>query len=884
MKPVKDFFISYRSSDREWAEWIAAELQVAGLSVEIQAWHFREGKPIAKQINDALAGTRATLAVLSPGYLTSEWCEEEWQAAISLQKNGRDHRLLPVRIEAGEFPPLLLSRSWVELVGLDESTARQRLVQAARDDDRRPATKPPFPESRQLATKPSNSTPDKPHPRFPAALPAIWNVPQRNENFTGREKLFTALEKALAKGDRTVLTQAIHGLGGVGKTQLAKEFAYRHLADYDLVWWVASEKIEELKANFAALAIRIDPRFEQVQQQSKLVEFARDVLEGKHPDLFPPVGWHAVGSASACSPKAERTALIRWLVIFDNVEDPDHLDGCLPRGGGGHVIITSRNQHFGNKAKTLEVQTFERVESIQFLRQRCGSGRVFDPRIPLEAALVPPDSPTGGSKTRPQPHDLANQLAAELGDLPLALAQAAAFIVETKTPFARYLELYRSRHAELWKNQQPPDDYRERVDTTWSLNIGEIDQQNPSVTALLNLCSFLAPDAIPRKLLVEQSKRLPSDLASLVSDDLKWAGAIRLLGRFSLAASDGESITMHRVVQAVMRDRLDDEQRKTFAAAAVKIVNHAVPGDLLTNLASWPIIQQLLPHAKESATHAEQLGIEPEATGRLLNKVGLYLRIRAEFVEAKSILERAVRIDEQAFGPDHPEVATDVNNLGGVLQALGDLPGARQAFERALKIGEQAFGPDHPQVASFVNNLGSVLHDLGDLPGARRAFVRALKIDEQAFGPDHPNVAIRVNNLGGVLRALGDLPGARQAFERALKIDEQAFGPDHPEVATDVNNLGLVLQALGDLPGARQEFERALKIDEQAFGPDHPQVAIFVNNLGNVLQDLGDLPGARQAYERALGIFREFLGDEHPTTQRVRRNLSAVDKLIQEKR
>ena len=898
---MKDFFISYRSSDRQWAEWIAAELELAGLSVEIQAWHFRDGNPVVKQINDALAAARATLAVLSPDYLTSKWCEMEWQAAIALETNGRDHRLLPICIEAGEFPPLLLSRSWVELFGLDEPTARQRLLQAARGDARRDPTKPVFPESRQTPTQ-TRSVSERPqHPRFPAALPKIWNVPLRNQNFTGRKKLLAALKKALAKGDATVLTQAIHGLGGVGKTQLAIEFAYRHSGDYDLVWWVASEQPEELKANFAALATQFDPRLAEVPQVQKLVEFARDVLEGKDPPSPLPLspaagerGWElsplspAAGERgwelSPLSPRGEGRGVrgegFRWLVIFDNVEDPAHLDGCLPRGGGGHVIVTSRNQHFGNKAKTLEVKIFERKESLQFLHDRVAGVESSSPQHPIEAVLAPLYSPTGGSKTRPQPPDLADMLAVELGDLPLALAQAAAFMVETKTPFARYLELYRSRHADLWKDQSPPDDYRERVDTTWSLNIGEIDKQNPPVTALLNLCSFLAPDAIPRKMLVEQSKHLPGDLASLVLDDLKWANAIRLLGRFSLVESDGESITMHRVVQAVIRDRLaaapspqplspaagergefssslspaagergdilqtplpawgERGRGEGFAAAAVKIVNDAMPGDSLTNLATWPIIQQLLPHAKESATHAERLGIEPAATGRLLNQVGLYLRIRAEFVEAKNTLERAVRIGEQAFGPDHPDVATDVNNLGGVFQDLGDLPGARQAFERALKIGEQAFGPDHPQVASFVNNLGSVL------------------------------------------RALGDLPGARQAFERALKIDEQAFGPDHPDVATDVNNLGLLLKDLGDLPGARRAYERALKIDEQAFGPDHPQVAIFVNNLGGVLQDLGDMPGARRAFERALGIVRKFLGDEHPNTLTVRGNLEAVKKLI----
>jgi len=891
---VKDFFISYNKADRSWAEWIAWQLEATGKTTVIQAWDFRPGSNFIHDMQSAASEAERTIAVLSQSYLESRFTKPEWYAAFAQDPTGEKGILLPVRVGECELKGLLPQIVYIELVGQDKTAAKNLLLAGIKRGRAKPDEEPPFPSAAERSiTK---------EPRFPGSLPPVWNIPfQRNPNFTGRTTLLDTLKQALAGGERAALTQAVHGLGGVGKTQLAIEFAYRHSGDYDLVWWVPSEHPEELKANFAALAGRLDPRMENVQQQSKLVEFARDVLEGRHPQLLAPG---------------------RSLVIFDNVEDPAHLDGCLPRGGGGHVIITSRNQHFGNKAKTLEVQTFERIESIQFLRQRVVRVESSGPQHPFLAGTAPPDSRSGGSKTRSQPPDPADQLAAELGDLPLALAQAAAFIVETKTSFARYLELYRSRHAELWKREQPPDDYDERVDTTWSLNIGEIDKQNPSVAELLNICSFLAPNAIPRKLLVEQSKHLPPDVAEVVSDDLEWANAIRLLGRFSLVESDGESITMHRVVQAVIRDRLVPEQRHSYAAAAVKLVNGAFPYDADSDPAAWPICKVLLPHAQSAATHAEVLGIEQEATGRLLNQVGIYLRTRAEFVEARNVLERAasidektfgldhpnvardvsnlgvvlkdladlsgakqeferaLKIDEKAFGPEHPQVAIHVNNLGSVLQELGDLPGARQAFEWALKIGEKAFGAEHPNVATCVNNLGLVVKRLGDLPGAKQAYERALKIDEKAYGPEHPEVAADINNIGAVLRDLGDLPGARQAFDRALKIDEKAFGPEHPNVARDVSNLGMVRQELGDLPGARQAFERALKIGEKAFGPEHSQVGIFVNNLGGVLQGLGDLPGAKQALERALGIFRKVLGDEHPSTQTVRGNLEAVKRLL----
>jgi len=210
----------------------------------------------------------------------------------------------------------------------------------------------------------------------------------------------------------------------------------------------------------------------------------------------------------------------------------------------------------------------------------------------------------------------------------------------------------------------------------------------------------------------------------------------------------------------------------------------------------------------------------------------------------------------------------------------GDLAEALAPYERVLAIDEQAFGPDHPNVANDVNNLGLVLRDLGDLAGARGAFEIALVIDERAWGPEHPNVARSVNNLGLVLQDLGDLAGARAAFERALAIDKRVFGPDHPNVARDVNNLGLVMRDLGDLAGAQAAFERALAIDERAFRPDHQNIGRDVNNLGSVLLVLGDLAGARTAFKRALEIFEKFLPADHPNIRIVRRNLETVEREI----
>ena len=648
----------------------------------------------------------------------------------------------------------------------------------------------------------------------------ISNFPQpHNRNFTGRESLLNDLHEALASGKYAAFTQtqAITGLGGVGKTQLALEYAYRHKGDYNILWWVRSEEPATLGDDYRELAAELN--LPPIEDPREVVKAVRTWLE-QNGD---------------------------WLLVFDNAQRFVDLKDYLPKASGGHVIITSRNQSWGNVAEMLSVDVFTPKESVEFLRKRTGQ----------------------------KDDEAAKALAEALGNLPLALEQAGAYIKETGITTAAYLTLFQKRHEELL-DRCKPSEYPDTVATTWDLSFKKAREEVPVSSDLLNLSSFLAPDEIPKSLLVEGSEHLPEPLASAVSDEILLNDAIAALKRYSLLSVTDDALSIHRLVQAVTRDRLKEEgEEKTWAGAAVRLVNGAFPAESY-DIRNWPTCSLQLPHALASAKYAEELNVAPETASGLLNNVGPYLIQRAEFYEAKSIWERALKIKEKSYGPDHPDVAATVGNLGLVLRHLGDLEGARKCQRRALKIEEKSYGPDHPDVAATVMNLGNVLYLQGDLEGARNCQERALKIEENAYGPDHPDVARTVESLGLVLRALGDLEGARNCQERALKIKEKSYGPDHPDVAATVGNLGLVLQDLGDLEGARNCQERALKIKENVYGPDHPDVARTVGNLGLVLQDLGDLEGARENLERALRIFRERLGEDHPDTIKTRNNLESL--------
>ena len=284
------------------------------------------------------------------------------------------------------------------------------------------------------------------------------------------------------------------------------------------------------------------------------------------------------------------------------------------------------------------------------------------------------------------------------------------------------------------------------------------------------------------------AEHLPEPLAATATDRLAMNRAIKVLRRYSLIEVTADTLSVHRLVQAVVRDRLSEEDEKRWAEAAVALLSAAFPFES-DDVSTWPLCSRLLPHALAAAAHAEAQDVASEETHYILNQAGMYLCGRAEFAEAKVHLERALTLAEKTYGQDHPIVATIVNNLGGVLRALGDMQGAKEHFERALKIDENTYGPAHPRVAINVNNLGGVLRDIGDLQGAKQHFERALKIDENTYGSDHPKVAIRGNNFGGVLRDLGDMQGAKEHFERALEIFRKFLGEDHPSTVTVRNNL-----------------------------------------------------------------------------------------------
>ena len=421
----------------------------------------------------------------------------------------------------------------------------------------------------------------------------------------------------------------------------------------------------------------------------------------------------------------------------------------------------------------------------------------------------------------------ADRLAEALGDLPLALAQAAAFVRETGITFAEYLQRFRTRRAELERDPRAEPGYGRPVAATLALALDRLrgGQEGASpAERLLARGAFYAPDRIPRDLLADE-----------FPDDATLDEAIRTLRSYSLVETDAGTVTVHRLVQRAVRDRMDPEVRAAFAEFAVQQLDAKFPTDP-DDVRTWPECRKLLDHALHAAEQATEHHVAASSIARLLNQVGIHLWAASDLPRAKEVLWRALRIKEASYGPDHPEVVRTLGNLGIVAKDQGDLAEARRCLERALGIKEASYGPDHPEVARTLGNLGIVAKDQGDLAEARRC------------------------------------------LERALGIKEASYGPDHPEVARTLGNLGIVAKDQGDLAEARRCLERALRIEEASFGPDHPEVALTLGNLGFVLVEDGELARAKPLVEQALGIFRKFLGDEHPHTLWARQYLQEIEE------
>jgi len=650
------------------------------------------------------------------------------------------------------------------------------------------------------------------NPCYPemSPLPPLWNVPfRRNPFFTEQEHVVSQLATTLQNRQKAALTQpqAVSGLGGIGKTQLALEYAYRHRQNYHAILWGRADTREALISTFVAIAHLLDLPQKDEQDQLITVQAVKTWLAGRS----------------------------QWLLVLDNADELAIVGEFIPPAFQGHLLLTTRAQVTGELARKFEVEAMRPEIGALLLLRRAG--------------LIARD----GTLERASPSDvaIAKELSAEMGGLPLALDQAGAYIEEMSCSLQDYQQLYQIRRAELLKERGGVwPDYPESVATTWSLAFQKVEQNNPAASDLLRLCAFLHPDAIPEEIITNGAEHLGLQLQTAASDPLALNKAITALRRYSLVKRDADAkvLNIHRLVQAVLQDTMDAKTKESWIQRAVQAVNTAFPH---IEYSKWEQCQRLLPHALACEGHIERWSLTFSEEARLLTEAGDYLRQRGQYGEALPLLERALAIREQ-LGPNHPDVAITLNTLAVLYYDQGQYTEAEPLYKRALMIKEQALGPDHPDVAYILNNLAITLTDIGKYAASESLLQRALTIFEQKLGLNHPNVAAILNNLSSVYQAQGKYAEALSLLQRALAIKEEVLGPDHLDMSFSLNNLAEIYVAQGQYQEAEPLYLQALAIKEKALGPNHLDVALVLSNLA-------ELYLAQERYQEAILLSQRAL-------------------------
>jgi tetratricopeptide (TPR) repeat protein len=619
----------------------------------------------------------------------------------------------------------------------------------------------------------------------PGDKPITLPYPSLGPLFKGRDAFLRRLHESLTRADGTataIVSQALYGLGGVGKTRAAVEYAWAHRADYAALLFVQADSPEALRRNLAALTGPLAlPAHDATDEQVRL---------------------HAVLAWLRATPN--------WLLILDNVDTATALDEAerlMGQLAGGHVLLTSRLDRFAPHVQPLELDVLAPEDAVAFLLERTPRRR--------HAA----DDATE-----------ARVVAEELGRLALALEQAGATIQQRRCGFAEYLALWRgSREKVLGWARPEITGYPRAVAATWQTSVAQLTEAG---RGLLERLAWLAPDPVPEFLL-----EVP--IAGETADQRE---ALLDLAAYSLVTRDPERewFAMHRLVQDATRRSLDAAAARQRLGEALGWVNDAFAGDP-DDVRSWLLLDPLAPHALTVAQHADTVGIA-EPTTRLMNDLGALFYTKALHSQAEPLMRRALAITEASLGKDHPAVAVRLNNLAQLLQATNRLAEAEPLIRRALAIDEASLGKDHPNVAIRLNNLAQLLQATNRLDEAEPLMRRALVIDEASFGKDHPKVAIRLNNLAQLLQATNRFAEAEPLMRRALAIDEASFGKDHPKVAIRLNNLAALLRATNRLDEAEPLMRRHVVIFldfQRTTGHPHPHRDAALRNYANLLRAMG---------------------------------------------
>ncbi|MFI9297546.1 tetratricopeptide repeat protein [Streptomyces gardneri] len=638
--------------------------------------------------------------------------------------------------------------------------------------------------------------------------------------FVGRTRELERLDAALAAPGGAVV-QAVAGLGGIGKSTLAAHWAATRAHGHTPVRWITADSPAGVQEGLADLATALQPALSGTLPIETLADWAMQWL-------------------------ASHTG---WLLILDNVNDPADITPLLARAGTqGRFLITSRLATPWHGIPTVvRLDVLDETEAIDLLTRT------------ITAA-------------GPRDLDGAAELCAELGHLPLAVEQAAAYLTQSPltTPRA-YLTMLNQYPAAMYRQGAIGVTSPERtIARIWHITLDQITDREPLAADLLRILAWYAPDHIPATIL------------DGLADPPALQAALGLLMAYSMITPDPTSGTLavHRLVQALARtpDANDPHHTPQLVNVArnhaTTQLNNALP-TAWDAPATWPTWRTLLPHIDALAAHAAP-DTDTETTASLLHGTGLFLNNQGQLTRATSHLQRALALLVRVLGGDHPDTLTTRNNLAGAYESAGNLARAIPLYEQTLTTSERVLGEDHPDTLTSRNNLAGAYAATGDLARALPMHEQTLTDRARVLGEDHPDTLNSRNNLASAYQSAGNLARAIPLYEQTLTTSERVLGEDHPYTLNSRNNLASAYKSAGDLVRAIPLYEQTLTTSERVLGEDHPDTLRSRNNLASAYESAGDLERALPMYEQTLTGRARVLGEDHPDTLNSRNNLAGA--------
>jgi len=655
------------------------------------------------------------------------------------------------------------------------------------------------------------------------ASQSLWNVPyRRNPFFTGREEILSRLRAAFESNRAAGLTQAqaISGLGGIGKTQIAVEYAYRYRYLYKTALWITASTADALRAEFVLLATLLDLPEQHEQEQDIVV---RSVVR-----------WLATHT--------------EWLLILDNVDDLSIVVSLLPVHHLGDVLLTTRLQASGTIAHNIYVEKMGLDEGILFLLRR------------TETAITNQALDSIPKEVREQ----AANVVTALDGLPLALDQAGAYIEETRCGVSRYLDIYSTRRKELLlRRGMLPVDHPDSVTATLSLSFQQVEKENATAANLLRLLAFFGSEAIPEEILNLDSVELDAVLGEVTNDPLEIDTVLQLLQRYSLIRRIPEEIflSIHHLVQAVIKDSIAKEEQKIWKERVIKTLNYVFQE---VKLQTWAQCERYIPHVYICIPYVQEYNFIFPEVAQLFNRAATYLLGHARYSQAEQFLLVALTIYRKMILYSEIDNAHTLNDIGVVYYNQGRYQEAESKLQEALMIRQQVLGEEHLDVAQTLYHLADLYRGQGTYVEAEPLYLRALRIREAAVEIDPSILALSYYGLAKLYHSQERYEQAEVFCKRAFSIQEHQALSTHPMLASMLNMLAKIYQGQNKLQPAKEINVRALEIRERISGENHPNVAMILNSLVEIYHAEGNYRDAEPLISRALKIHEETLGLEHP--------------------